>query len=126
MSNSEPQQKTTEIVEAALERNARQPIALDVHELTSYTDTLVLLTGGSGRQVRAISDNIVKRLKELGDSPLGIEGTEEGRWVLIDANDIIVHVFEHEAREQFNLEGLWSDAPRIDLPLPPDVDQEAG
>jgi ribosome-associated protein len=103
------------IVEAALERHAHEPVALDVGALTSYADIIVVLSGNSSRQVRAIGDNVSKSLKAFGDAPIGLEGGGEGRWVLIDANDIIVHVFDGETRTLFDLEGLWSDAPRIDV-----------
>ena len=70
------------------------------------------------RQVRAISDEIVKTLKAAGDPPLGVEGTDEGRWILIDCNDVICHVFGPDAREHYDLERLWRDAEVIDLELP--------
>jgi ribosome-associated protein len=107
--------KANLIVEAALERSAERPVALDVSLLTAYTDILVVLGGGSDRQVRSIAENVVKTLKEAGEPPLGIEGVADGRWVLVDANDAIVHIFDPEAREIFKLEELWSDAPEIEL-----------
>ncbi len=107
--------KASLIVEAALERGALRPVALDVSLLTSYTDILIVLGGGSDRQVRAIAEGVVKKLKETGEAPLGIEGMNDGRWVLVDANDAIVHIFDPEARETFKLEELWSDAPEIEL-----------
>ncbi len=103
------------IVEFALERNAEDPRALGIGELSSFAEAFVVLTGRSDRQVRAIADAIQKRLKETGDPPIGIEGLSEGRWVLLDCNDVVVHVFESETRELYALERLWSDAPAIDL-----------
>ena len=102
-------------VEAALERNAQNPIALDVRGVTSFTDAFLLLTGGSDRQVRAIGDAIIDADRAHGDAPLGVEGLSEGHWVLIDCNDLVVHVFEQEVRELYSLERLWSDAEIIDL-----------
>ncbi|NNL65156.1 MAG: ribosome silencing factor, partial [Myxococcales bacterium] len=67
----------------------------------------------SDRQVRAISDAIAEALREAGDKPLGIEGYEDGSWILIDANDVIVHVFRGDTRKHYDLERLWSDAPVI-------------
>ena len=90
---------------------------LDVHELTSYADCLVVMNGNSTRQVRAISDNVVSALKAQGDQPLGVEGGDNATWMLIDANDVIVHVFEPDTRELFDIEGLWLDAPRVSLDL---------
>ena len=111
-------EKAQLIVEAALERNAQEPLALDMRELTSYADTFILLTGNSDRQVRAIADSITQKLKQAGEQPLGVEGKDDGRWVLIDANDVIVHVFVQDMRGHFGLERLWSDAPELDLDLP--------
>lgn len=110
--------KLTAVVEAALERNADKPVILDVHKLTSYADCLVVLSGGSNRQVRAIVTQVVKALKANGDMPLGVEGGDDASWMLIDANDVIVHVFDPDTRELYDLEGLWGDAPRITLDLP--------
>ena len=107
--------KVRRIVEAALERNARMPLVLDIKELTSFADAFVLLSGGSDRQVRGIAESIVDALSEAGDAPLGIEGLDGARWVLIDCNDVIVHVFAPEIRDLYALERLWSDAPVVDL-----------
>lgn len=107
--------KVRRIVEAALERNARTPLVLDIKELTSFADAFVLLSGGSDRQVRGIAESIVDALSEAGDAPLGVEGLDEARWVLIDCNDVVVHVFAPEIRDLYALERLWSDAPCVDL-----------
>lgn len=101
------------IAEAALDRKAEDVVALDVREIASFTDTFVFATGRSDRQVRAIADAIVEALRAGGDRPLGVEGYEDGSWVLIDANDAIIHVFQEEARKHYGLERLWSDAPAI-------------
>lgn len=107
--------KVARILNTALERNAQMPHVMDVREVTTFTDAFVLLSGRSDRQVRAIAESIVEALRERGDEPLGIEGLDEGHWVLIDCNDVIVHVFEPEMRDLYALERLWSDAPSIDL-----------
>ncbi len=73
----------------------------------------MIATGRSDRQVRAIADAIDEALRAAGEKPLGTEGTEEGRWVLMDCDDVIVHVFLREVRQHYDLERLWSDAPRI-------------
>lgn len=120
--------KVALILDAALERNAQDPVLLDVRELTSYTDCVIVVSGNSQRQLRAITDNVVKHLKAVGDGPLGVEGGSDATWMLIDANDVIVHVFQPESRDMFDIEGLWEDAPRIALdparpehrsPIPP-------
>jgi ribosome-associated protein len=112
---TDPLAKGRAIVEAALELKAERPVVLAMRELTSYADAFVILTGRSDRQVRAIAQSIIEMLKSQGDPPLGVEGLDDGNWVLIDCNDAIVHVFDPETREQYDLERLWRDAPRIDL-----------
>lgn len=113
----DPKQKARWIVEAALEMKAELPVVLDMRGVTSYADTFVILTGRSDRQVRAIADAIVVALKQNGEPPLGVEGLDDGNWVLIDCNDSIVHLFDPETRVQYDLERLWRDAPRIDLEI---------
>lgn len=115
MTESDPLAKAKQIVEAALDRKAERPIVLDVRKLTAYADTFVILSGRSDRQVRSIADAIVHELKANNDQPLGVEGLDDGNWVLIDCNDAIVHVFDPETRERYDLERLWRDAPRVDL-----------
>jgi len=107
--------KVTRVLEAALDRNAQMPVVMDVGDVTSFADSFVLLSGRSDRQVRAIAEAVVEALTEQGEAPLGVEGLEDGRWVLIDCNDVIVHVFEPEMRDLYALERLWSDAPVVDL-----------
>lgn len=115
MTDNDSKQKARRIVEAALDRKAERPIVLDMTNLTFYADTFILLTGRSDRQVRAIADGILEALGASGDAPIGVEGMDDAYWVLIDCNDAIVHVFDPEARDKFDLERLWQDAPRIDL-----------
>jgi ribosome-associated protein len=102
-------------VEAALDVKAEDVVALDVRELSSFADLFVVCTGRSDRQVRAIADSVEKAAKQAGEPPLGIEGYAEGRWVLIDLDDVIVHVFTPEQRERYDIERLWSDAPHVEL-----------
>jgi ribosome-associated protein len=117
MNELDPKLKATLIIEAALERKAEEPVVLDMRKLTAYADTFVILSGRSDRQVRSIADAIVHALKSNGEQPLGVEGLDDGNWVLIDCNDAIVHVFDPETRERYDLERLWRDAPRLDLAL---------
>jgi ribosome-associated protein len=108
-------EKARVIVDAALERKAEDILVLDVRGLTSFADVFVLLTGRSDRQVRSIADNIARTLKSWGDKPIGVEGMDDGRWVLLDCNDVVVHAFEPDTREHYDLERLWDDAPRIEI-----------
>lgn len=109
-------EKTRIVVDAALDVKAEDVIALDVHELSSFADVFVVATGRSDRQVRAIADAVEKAAKDAGAPPLGVEGHAEGRWVLIDLDDVIVHVFTPETRENYDIERLWSDAAKVALP----------
>jgi ribosome-associated protein len=117
MTESNPRQKAMQIVEAALDRKAERPVVLDMRKLTAYADTFIILSGRSDRQVRSIAESIVHALKATGERPLGIEGLDDGNWVLIDCNDAIVHVFDPQTRLQYDLERLWRDAPRLDLEI---------
>lgn len=98
---------------AAAEKKARDVVVLDVGDLVSITDHFVICSGASERQVKTIAEEVVRQLKERGCRPLRREGEREARWILIDYGDLIVHVFGDEAREYYDLERLWKDAPRV-------------
>ena len=104
-------QKTKLVVDAALDVKAEDVVALDVREQSSFADVFVIATGRSDRQVRAIADSIEQAAKKAGEPPLGIEGHAEGRWVLIDLDDVIAHVFTPETRLHYDIERLWNTAP---------------
>ncbi len=108
-------EKTQLVVETARGRQAEDVIALDVRELASFADTFVIATGRSDRQVRAIVDAIEQAVMRAGEKPLGIEGYAEGRWVLVDLADVIVHVLHPDARSYYDLERLWSDAVTLEF-----------
>ena len=97
------------------ERKPAGITAIDVRDLTSYTDTIVIVEGTSRRQVTSLAEHLIRRLKDRQIKPMGMEGIKEGEWALLDYGDIVIHLFESGAREFYNLEGLWADAPRIDL-----------
>lgn len=97
------------------DRKPRDVSAIHVSEMTSYTDIVVIVEGGSRRQVTSLTEHLVKTLKQQGINAMGVEGVKEGEWALIDYGHLIIHVFESGAREFYDLEGLWSDAPKIDL-----------
>jgi ribosome-associated protein len=108
------------LAEAAAQKKARDLVALDVHELTSFADAFLLATGTSDRHVRSVADAMLETTEKMGRSPLGVEGYDEGRWVLIDLNEVVVHIFQEEVREYYDLERLWNDAPAIELGQPPE------
>ncbi len=98
---------------AAHDKKAFDVTALDVSDLTSFTDAFVLCSTSSDRHLDAVATEIRKRLKAQR-KPLHIEGSGGGQWILIDFGDVIVHVFTEERRAYYNLEGLWGDAPQIE------------
>jgi ribosome-associated protein len=108
-------------VEAALTKNALQPVLLDVSSLSSYTDYILILSGRSVRQVEAVSEAIEQGMKARGHEPLGVEGDRGAQWVLLDYGDVVIHVFHHPLREYYDLEGLWSDAAAVDLDVPEEL-----
>ncbi|MCW8919738.1 MAG: ribosome silencing factor [Gammaproteobacteria bacterium] len=101
-----------DVVVAALEDLKGVDIkTLDVRGKTSITDVLVIAAGTSTRQVKALADHVVERVKEAGLQPLSVEGERESNWVLVDLGDVVVHVMLPETRDFYNLEKLWGDAP---------------
>jgi len=99
---------------AALEKKAQDPVLLELKGTTSFTDYFLLCSGKSDRQVQAIAQGIEEALKKKGIRPLGQEGMTGGRWILMDYEDVVVHIFLEPMRKFYDLEGLWIDAPRID------------
>jgi len=102
-------------VKAAVEKKATELVLLEMQGITSYTDYFLICSGKSDRQVQAIAQRIVEVLEEEGVHPLGLEGMSEGKWVLMDYGDVVIHVFLEPVRRFYDLEGLWIDAPRIDI-----------
>jgi ribosome-associated protein len=106
---------------AALEKKGLVPTLLDLRNESAYTDYILVVSGRSDRHVQSVADGIERALREnYGRMPLGVEGNRDGQWSLIDYGDIVVHVFYHPLREFYDLEGLWSAAPRIPLDVPAD------
>ena len=99
-------------VNRATERQALSPTLLDVRGICGYTDYLLILSGRSSRQVRAIAEALLRGLREDGFRPYGQEGLDDARWVLLDYSDVVVHVFLEELRDFYELESLWAEAPR--------------
>jgi ribosome-associated protein len=97
------------------ERKAIDPILFEVGTLTSITDFFLIASGNSSRQVQAISRHMTRRMREEGFRAYGIEGEKEGHWVLVDYGDVVIHIFYQPVREFYDLEGLWIEAPRLEL-----------
>jgi ribosome-associated protein len=109
-----PFEKARLCLEIIRERKAIDPILMEVGRLTSFTDYFLVASGNSSRQVQAISQHMARRLREEGFRPLGVEGEQEGHWVLMDYGDVVIHIFYQPVREFYDLEGLWREAPRVD------------
>jgi ribosome-associated protein len=99
---------------AADENRGRDIVILDLRELTTIFDFFVVVTGGSRRQLHAISEEIDHALEDkMGDHRIGIEGYNESRWILLDYGDIVIHIFDDETRAYYGLEDLWAQAKRV-------------
>jgi ribosome-associated protein len=90
-------------------------VVLKVTEFCSFADYFIICSGGSHRHVLALAQHVEEALARTGLKPLGVEGLEEGQWVLMDYNIMVIHIFLQPRREFYNLEDLWSDAPKIQI-----------
>ncbi len=104
------------LINALLEKKVGSPVIINVREISAFADYFVICSGTSDRQVRAIASSLRENLKKSDLFPLGVEGETEGKWVLLDYDDIIVHVFLDSVRAFYDLERLWSESPRFDIP----------
>jgi ribosome-associated protein len=104
-------------VRAAQDKRATDIRVLDLGGVTSFTDHFVICTGSNSRQNQAIADEIGLRLKDRGELPGGLEGYDQGEWILIDYGDFLVHVFSTKAREYYSLERLWREAKTVEIPV---------
>ena len=103
------------IVKALDDKRAENIDVLNISGLTSLGDYFVICTCNSNVQVRACADEVEVKMKESGNEALHVEGYRGGSWILLDFNDIIVHVMDRETREFYSLERLWDDAERIEI-----------
>ena len=99
--------------EAAEEKLADNVVILDVAEVTDFAQYFIIASGTSERQVQAIADNIHENMKKNKILPVGIEGHNEGKWILMDYEDVIIHIFHEPVRELYDLERLWHDAKKV-------------
>ncbi|MBT8107319.1 MAG: ribosome silencing factor [Gammaproteobacteria bacterium] len=105
---------TNLVVEALDDVKAKDIVRLDVRDMTTVTDYMVVASGTSNRHVKALVDNVAEKAKNAGHRPIGIEGEDGGEWVLLDLQDTLVHVMLPKVREFYNLEKLWSISPAGD------------
>lgn len=117
--SDEARQLALAIAGAGLDKKASGIEIIDVCGKVDYADVLVLMSGRSDRHVHAIAKGVQEDLKKnLGKVPISVEGLTAATWVLLDFNDVVVHVFQQEARLYYDLEGLWIDANRVVVPAP--------
>ena len=113
------------VIAAALDKKAIEPVLIDVTGRASYADFIAVVSGRSDRQVDAIAEGVCEAMAARGRRPLGREGARNGRWVLVDFGDLVLHVFYHPLREVFDIESLWIDAPRVKLQIPAEARADA-
>jgi len=105
--------KTLWCAHLALDKKALDLLILDVQQQSSFTSFFIICSGTSDRHVQAIASHIEVSGKQAGVNPLGMEGFREGRWILLDYGDIVIHIFHEPVRKFYDLERLWKDAPQI-------------
>ncbi|HEY8184486.1 MAG TPA: ribosome silencing factor [Pyrinomonadaceae bacterium] len=101
---------------AASEKKAINSVVLDLRAIASFTDYFVIASGTNERQVQAISDEVLETLKKAGTSAARVEGYKTAEWILLDYGDFVVHVFDEKARQFYDLERLWREAQRVEVP----------
>ena len=101
--------------EVALDKKAMQVVLLDVRKTSSFTDYFLICSGSSDRQVQTIADAIDESLGKRGVRALGVEGYQEARWILMDYDDLVIHIFQEETRQYYDLERLWGSAAQLPI-----------
>jgi ribosome-associated protein len=103
-------------LQASTEKKAVDPVILDLREIASFTDYFLIVSGTNERQVQAIADEVYESLKKTGSAAARVEGHKTAEWILLDYGDFVVHVFEQKARRFYDLERLWRESKRVELP----------
>ncbi|HDD45071.1 MAG TPA: ribosome silencing factor [Candidatus Desulfofervidus auxilii] len=109
----EGEMKNVISLKAALSKKATEIVLLDLRGLSNIADYFMIMSANSDRHSQAIAEEILKKMEEKGHKPLGIEGFAQGHWVLLDFDELVIHIFFEPVRKYYDLEGLWVDAPRI-------------
>jgi ribosome-associated protein len=119
-----PQEKALLLARVALQKKPRDPLLLDISNSCSFADFFLILSGTSTRQTQALSGHLEETLRKQGIRLRGIEGVETGQWILMDYDEVIVHIFFESVRGFYDLEGLWMESRRLPIPsndFPPEV-----
>jgi ribosome-associated protein len=109
-------ERVRRVLFAAADKKALDPVVLDLRSIASFTDHFLITSGANVRQVQAIADAVVDELKSTGERAARVEGYNAAEWILVDFGDFIVHVFEDKARKFYDLERLWRESARVQLP----------
>jgi ribosome-associated protein len=115
------EEKTQAVVDALKDIKAANITVIDTSKLSSLFDRMIIASASSKRQTKALADNVVVKLKERGEEVMGREGEDSGEWILVDLNEVLVHIMQPAVRDYYNLEELWSraQAARPKLAKPP-------
>jgi ribosome-associated protein len=108
-------EQAKEIVKVMDKKKAKDIKLVEIRNLSSLGDYFVIASAASNTQVKAIADEVEEEMTKLGFEPNKVEGRQSAQWILLDYYDVMVHVFQEEARSFYNLERLWSDAPQVDI-----------
>ena len=109
-------ERILQALHAAGEKKAIDLVVLDLRDIVSFTDYFVITSGANERQVQAIADGVSDSLKKVGSPAARVEGYKTAEWILLDYGDFIVHVFEQKARNFYDLERLWRESKRVEVP----------
>jgi ribosome-associated protein len=120
----EENEKLSLILEALDEKKAQDVVTLNVSLQTQMMDVLVICTGTSNVHIRSLADGVIESMKEHGYKGVRAEGYSDARWVLLDYGDVVLHIFAEDDREFYRLEEFWHGAPRLDLPIEADPDED--
>ena len=116
LSDNSSEARALACARAAIDKKAENLKCLNLSEISNFTDYFLLANGTSDRQVQAISDAIREAMRAQGVRPISVEGYTEGRWILMDFGDVVIHIFLDALRDYYNLENLWADAPLVKIP----------
>jgi len=108
-----PRQLALIAAEICDDKKAKDIVILDVRKVTTISDYFIICSTSNERQARAIAEDLRLKMRELGKREMGVEGMQDGRWVLQDFADIVLHVFHESQREFYDIEGLWADAKQV-------------